>query len=177
MDQLTLPIVIGLDDTWDTKGSLGPVCFSQPGAGSEKSVCYIKLCFCQRGIQPNTTVIFWGTGRGIVDFDKQAYEDDVLLFWKNKAWANRRVFLEWENIHTHQISVDHHTEEYGSKEYLVILQDNLYDQVQKQYQDVCQEGDNNLCSYCHHEYTDNLDPPETGVGNQIMFLFGVYLDE
>ena len=30
------PLVIGLDDTWDTKGSHVPLCFSQPGAGSEK---------------------------------------------------------------------------------------------------------------------------------------------
>ena len=53
--------------------------FSHPGAGSgEKSS--IKLCFRQRGIQPNIAVIFRGTGRVIEDFDKQAYEDDVLLF-------------------------------------------------------------------------------------------------
>ena len=45
--------------------------FSQPGAGAGKSVCSIKLSFCQLGIQPNITVIFWGTGRGIEDFDKQ----------------------------------------------------------------------------------------------------------
>ena len=74
------PFVTGFGDTWDTKGSHGPVCFSQPGAGSGKRVCSIKLCFCQRVIQPNITVIFGGTGRGIVDFYKQAYEYDVLLF-------------------------------------------------------------------------------------------------
>ena len=45
--------------------------FPQTGAGSEKSVCYIKICFCQRVIQPNIKLIFWLKGRGIVDFDKK----------------------------------------------------------------------------------------------------------
>ena len=36
MDQGPLPHMIGLDGTWDTKGSHGPVCFHQPGVSSEK---------------------------------------------------------------------------------------------------------------------------------------------
>ena len=74
---MTLPLLIGLYDTRDTKVSHGPVYFSQPDAGSKKKS--IKLCFCQSGIQPNITVIFGGKGRGNVDFDKQAYEANVLL--------------------------------------------------------------------------------------------------
>ena len=71
--------MVGLDDTWDKKGSQGPVCFSHPGAGSEKCLFH-KLCSFQRGIQPNITFIFGGTGRSIVYFGKQAYKDDMLLF-------------------------------------------------------------------------------------------------
>ena len=82
MDQVPIPLVIGLDDNWDKKVSHGPVCFSHPGAGSGKSVCSIKLCFCQHGIQQNITVIFWVTGRGIVDFYKKSYKDYVFLFFK-----------------------------------------------------------------------------------------------
>ena len=74
--------MIGLDETWDTKGSHGLVCFSQTGAGSENNVCSIKLYLYQRVIQPNITVIFGGTGIIILDSDKQAYEDGVLLFRK-----------------------------------------------------------------------------------------------
>ena len=101
----------------------------------------------------------------------------MLLFWKNKPWANRIIFLGWENTHTHQISADHNTKEYGSKEELLILKDNLYDQAQKKYKYMCWEVDNNLCWYCHLEYTDYLDPPETGAGNHIRFWFGFYLYE
>ena len=62
------------------KISMNLCVFSQPGDGSGKKICSLKLFFYQCGIKPNITVIFWGTGRGIVDFDKQAYKDDVLLF-------------------------------------------------------------------------------------------------
>ena len=54
---------------------------------------------------------------------------------------------------------------------------NLDDQVQKQYQDMCQDGDNTLCCHYHTEYTDDLDPPDAGAGNQIRFWLGFYLDE
>ena len=91
------------------KVSHGPMCFPQPGAGTRKSFCSSKLFFCQSGIQTNIAVMFWATGRGMVYFYIQAYKDDVLLFLKNKARANIIVFLEWENTHMHQISVDHNT--------------------------------------------------------------------
>ena len=42
--------------------------------------CSIKLCLHRRGIQPNIAFIFWVTWKGIEDFDKQYYKDDVLLF-------------------------------------------------------------------------------------------------
>ena len=58
-----------------------------------------------------------------------------------------------------------------------ILKDKLDDKVQKKYQDMCQEGYNTLCWYYHPEYTYDSDPPDSGVGNQIRFWFGVYLDE
>ena len=40
-----------------------------------------------------------------------------------------------------------------------------------------QEGYNTLCWYCHTEYKYHLDTPDSGVGNQIRFLFVVYLGE
>ena len=85
MYQAPLPLVIGLDYTWDTKGSHGPVFFPQPGADSGNSFPHIKLLFYKCVIQPNITVIFGGTGRVVADFGKQAYEDDVLFFKKIKA--------------------------------------------------------------------------------------------
>ena len=63
----------------------------------------------------------------------------MILFLKNKARENRRVFLGWKNPHVLQISADIHTKEYEPNEELSILQDNLDGQVQKN-QYICQEG-------------------------------------
>ena len=38
-----------------------------------------------------------------------------------------------------QISANNHTKEDGPKEEFYILQDNLYAQVHKKYEDMCQE--------------------------------------
>ena len=40
----------------------------------------IKLCFHQHGIQQNISVIFGGTGKSIIDIQKQAYKYDMLFF-------------------------------------------------------------------------------------------------
>ena len=77
----------------------------------------------------------------------------------------------------HQISADHQTKVDWSKEKLLILQDNMDDQVQKQYQYMCQDGYNTLCWNYHPAYTDDLDPPDAGAGNQIRFWYGVNLGE
>ena len=62
MHQVPLPILIVLDETWDTKCIHVPVCFSQPGAGSEISFSSIKLCFYQSGIKPNIVKRFSAIG-------------------------------------------------------------------------------------------------------------------
>ena len=49
------------------------------------------------------------------------------LFFKNKAWENRRVFLGWEKTHMRHISADRHTKEDGTNEELYNLQDNMDD--------------------------------------------------
>ena len=86
MYQVPLPFVIVLDDTWYTKGIHVMVCFSQPGDGYEKRFCLVQTFYRQDIIQPNIAVVFWETGRGIRDFDKQAYEDDVLLLWSYSSY-------------------------------------------------------------------------------------------
>ena len=79
MDQVKLYNMIHLDKTLYTKVSHVPVYFSYPGAVSEKKCFYVNLCFHQRGIQPNITVIIWGPRRVIADFYKQSYKYYVLL--------------------------------------------------------------------------------------------------
>ena len=71
------------------------------------------------------------------------------------------------------IRADHHTKEDGSKEELLLLQDNLDAQSQKKYQGVCQEGANAIFWYYPPEYTHDLVPPESGAGKNTKFWFRV----
>ena len=80
MDQVSPPLVIGPDDTWDAKVSHGNVHFSQTVPGSDKHFCFVKLCFCKNIIKPNIAFIFWGTGKYIRDAEKQAYKAYIFLF-------------------------------------------------------------------------------------------------
>ena len=52
MEQVSLPLVIGLNENWNKKGNHGPVCFSQPGAGSEKN----PLNFASISVEYNQTL-------------------------------------------------------------------------------------------------------------------------
>ena len=69
---MPLPVLIVLDDTWYKKVIHGPVCVYHPGDGYYKHVCSIKLVFRRHGIQPQVAVIFWVTGKIIMDFEKQS---------------------------------------------------------------------------------------------------------
>ena len=69
MYQVSLTIVIGIEEIWDTKGKHVTVFVSLTGAGYEKSFCSIKLFFRQFGIKPNIPVIFLGKWKSIADYD------------------------------------------------------------------------------------------------------------
>ena len=65
MYQVPPPLVIALDETWDKKVIHGHVRVYHPVSDSNKHFFSIKLCFRQRGIQPNIELSFGGQGRGL----------------------------------------------------------------------------------------------------------------
>ena len=73
----------------------------------------------------------------ITDLDKQYQNSDAFVLWENKAWSDRIVCLEWSTTYLNQISEHNHIKCDGSKENVLLLQDNIYGQVQKKYPDIC----------------------------------------
>ena len=63
---------------------------------------------------------------------------------KNKSCSDRRVLLDLTNTHLGHISAYNYTKEDGSKDELLLLQDNLDDKLQKKKQDMCYKGTNTL---------------------------------
>ena len=84
VDQVPLPLVLGLDHTWTDEGR-GPVCVSQPEASSDKRFCTIQVLFRMRGEQPDIAVIFRGTGQRISQAEKDTYADGVKVYWQKKV--------------------------------------------------------------------------------------------
>ena len=80
VDQVPPPLVIRLDDNWDTIGRNRHVRVSQSVDGSNKHFCSVILWLHQRRIQLNILIIFWRTGMRITHFDKKSYKVDVPLF-------------------------------------------------------------------------------------------------
>ena len=78
------------------------------------------------------------------------------------------------NTHMFQKSSYNHTKYDGSKEELLILQYNLDDMVQKQYQDMYQYGAITLCWYCPTYYTYYLYLLDAGKGNKTKLWFVVF---
>ena len=78
---MTLPLLIGIDINWDTRGIHGHVWFSHTDAGNDNLFGSIKIFFRQNGIQPNIGVIFWVKVKSVNYFDKQPYKSDVLVLF------------------------------------------------------------------------------------------------
>ena len=96
--QVPLPLLVFLDDTWYTKGIHGYMFVYHPGVGYD-TLFFIKIFFHHREIQPYIEVIFWVTGNMIVDFDKQAYKYDIILFLKKQGLFIHNS-LPWVGKHT-----------------------------------------------------------------------------
>ena len=105
---MPLTLLIGLDDNWYSKVIHGHVCVFHTGDGYDNIFGPIQPFSLQNGIQTKITVIFWVTGKRIAAFDKQYYKYDVLVFWKNEAWTDRRVLLEWATTYIDHINSYHH---------------------------------------------------------------------
>ena len=78
-DQGTLPIVVGLDKTWEEKGKK-VISVSHPGAGLDKRQCSIHITFRPRGVQPKIAVIFCGTGKRISQADRDYMQMEFMCF-------------------------------------------------------------------------------------------------
>ena len=70
MEQVTYPLVIGIDDTCNTKVIHGPVCVSPFRFWFWQMFFFIQLCFHQCGIQLNIEFIFWVAGKIITHAEK-----------------------------------------------------------------------------------------------------------
>ena len=85
----------------------------------------IQRIFIMDGQQPIIAVIFIRTGKWIKVQYMEAYVDGVRIYLNNKVWEDCVFCKLWNENHLCEISDEHQIKEYGSREPLQLLQDNL----------------------------------------------------
>ncbi|CAB1096862.1 unnamed protein product [Ectocarpus sp. CCAP 1310/34] len=93
VDQVPLPFVNGLINTWEKTGALR-VAISQHFAGLEKRKCTMQVIFGPGEKTMRISVIFRGQGKRISRVEKAAYHKDVGVFFQENAWADQTFCME-----------------------------------------------------------------------------------
>lgn len=97
-DQVPLPFVIDLDDTYEERGA-DRVWIRQNAAGMDKRFCTLQLCFRPGYDQMKPTIIFRGQGQRITQVEKRLWDPRVTVMWQPKAWADREFSNAWAREH------------------------------------------------------------------------------
>ena len=99
VDQSPLPFAVETKRTYeiiDSKESRHhKVWISQPGSGLDKRQCTLQVCFRPSGEQPRIGIIFRGKGMRITDDERNAWHEDVHVFFQENAWADTKFSLDW----------------------------------------------------------------------------------
>ena len=89
-DQVPLPFVVSLSDTYEEKGKK-EIWIRQNQAGLDKRFCTLELCFRPGPDQPKPGAVFRGKGTRISAVEKAAWDERVHVMFQEKAWVDRKT--------------------------------------------------------------------------------------
>ena len=113
MDQIPLPFVFSSKRTLHLKGSSEVPIRHPHGSGLEKRQCTLQLCIRAEGPQNIRPLIIF-RGQGHVSADELAFYAGmtyITVLWQQKAWADRRVMMDWLGTFNEDIGGDPATRE------------------------------------------------------------------
>jgi hypothetical protein len=113
MDQIPLPFVFESKRTLHLKGESDVPIRHPHGSGLEKRQCTVQLCIRAEGPQHvRPMLIFRGLGQvSRSELDFYAAMTDIVVVWQPKAWADRRVMMDWLDTFSDDIGGDPTTRE------------------------------------------------------------------
>ena len=122
--------------------------------------------------QPPPCIIFRGTGKGISQYEKDAYPRELMVLWQPKAWCDRPIAVEWAKlVFKKVIKADIAAGVCDSEDAYLLIQDNLDAQKQPEYLDELkklQTDDHKVPP----NNTDETQPVDDGVGRAIKIFMG-----
>jgi hypothetical protein len=97
MDQIPMPFVFSSKRTLHFKGDTDVPIRHPDGSGLEKRQCTLQLCIRAEGPQIiRPMLIFRGQGHvGRAELLYYDSLDSIQVTWQTKAWADRRVMMDW----------------------------------------------------------------------------------
>ena len=152
VDQVPLPFVNDMEVTYETTGAKRVV-INQLGPSMGKRQATGQLCF-RPAVPPRTgctsteakrlydehlmqqpapCIIFRGKGN-INDAERDAYPEDLVVLWQDKAWVDRPVAVEWaEDVIKPFMEAERKAGVADASSRYLLFQDNLDSQKQPGY--------------------------------------------
>ena len=95
VDQSPLPFSYECRKTYESPDTDKKVWVSQSNANSGKRFCTLNICFRSEEGQPRVSIIFCGQGLRLSQTEKQAWDEDVDVYFQTKAWADTPFCVKW----------------------------------------------------------------------------------
>ena len=194
VDQVPLPFINDMDYTYEQKGAKR-VQINQGGASLSKRMATGQIVFRPAipppdGLagealaaykthlleQPFACILFRGQGN-ITQAERDAYPDDLVVLWQDKAWVGRPEAVKWvEQVIKPFIEAERKAGAAVDSTRYLLFQDNLDSQKQPAYIDALAElgvDDHKVPP----DHTDEAQPIDRGLGRQVKIYIGQQFDE
>ena len=135
---------------------------SQSNANSSKRFCTLNICFRPEGGQPWASIIFRGQGLRLSQTEKQAWDEDVDVYFQTNAWADIPFCVKWVD-NTLKKTVQEEQEPFA------LFCNNLEDQKAEVFKESV-EALSGIVWYCVANATDKWQPIDAGYAQLLKAL-------
>jgi len=172
MDQVPCPFVVNQDTTFTDEGD-EDVHIRAPSDSLRKRQ-FTLHCVLNAGVGEKAhawvELVCNGTGTRISRAEKNAWNEDVEVFWQKKAWVDKYVMREIAEAFVRKKKMRH------GDLWVLLFCDNLKAHLDAEVKRIFGEGRVLLC-YFPPAMTEVIQPIDAGYGRSLRSAIGQYLDE
>lgn len=173
MDQVPLPFVNGQDDTFTTEDD-NDVNIKCPRESLRKRQFTMHLVFNAGSgdkAQGWCDLVCKGTGKRINSAEKELWDEDVKIFWQDKAWVDKHVMRELARRF-----VKHKLKVHGATTWVILFCDNLSAHLDEEVKKIFGDARVFLC-FLPPGMTNFIQAIDAGLGRSVRLAIGRHLDE
>lgn len=160
-DEVPLSFCMEMNTTFEEIGASG-VHIKEPGSGalSKRQATLVLFAIPGAKKQPRAALIFKGTGKGISQAERDAWDQRVDVYFQRNAWSDTPFAVEYAN-RTIKAAVPGH-----GKERFLLFSDNLKSHCSAEFKAAC-AAHNVLLWYYPKNTTDITQPVDAGLGRDV----------